>query len=56
MKTFTQVLSWSAVLATVDAHGVILGAQGPAGPSSFGFKGTHHSAALETRTASNDTH
>ncbi|KAH8169437.1 hypothetical protein LIA77_11563 [Sarocladium implicatum] len=38
MKTFTQVLSWSAVLATVDAHGVILGAQGPAGPSSFGFK------------------
>lgn len=41
MNSFTKVISWSAIFVTASAHGVILGAQGPAGPSSFGFKGMH---------------
>lgn len=39
MHHITSILAWSAALATVNAHGVILNAQGPAGPSSFGFRG-----------------
>jgi len=50
MIHFPSILAWSAVLATVDAHGVILGAQGPSGPSSFGFRGTCSSAISMIQT------
>jgi hypothetical protein len=39
MKSISKALLCSAALATANAHGVILGAQGEAGPPSFGFKG-----------------
>ncbi|KAG7143138.1 hypothetical protein HYQ45_000605 [Verticillium longisporum] len=38
MVSFTDFLSASAVLAIAHGHGVILNAQGPAGPGSVGFQ------------------
>lgn len=39
MVHFTKVLVSSAVLAVAHAHGVVVAAQGPAGPESVGFRG-----------------
>jgi hypothetical protein len=39
MVRFIKVVVSSAVLAVAHAHGVVVAAQGPAGPESVGFRG-----------------